>query len=225
LPGLTESKCLLTLIFMVTPRSNRKAQIIQAALAVAADVGASRITAQAIADRVGIAQPTVFRHFKSVDAIFEAALDTVAEEMALNLAAVLSDQAPADQRLKTLIQRQLQFVAARRGMPRLLFSERLQLENPVLRERVLNVMRGFGERVAGLIEEGAASGRFRSDLDAAQTARLVIALIQGLVLRWSLSGFTFPLDDPKQAEAVWNLLWPALAAGTPKQTGKTRRKT
>lgn len=203
----------------------------QAALEVAAEQGVSRITAQSIADRVGIAQPTVFRHFSSVDAIFEAVLDSIHGAMVANLAPVFADQSPPDRRLKHLIARQLRFIAARRGMPRLLFSERLHLDNPRLRERLLKVMGQFGEHVAKLLDEGVAQGVFRRDLDTEQTVRLLIALVQGLVLRWSLSGFTFALDGDEQVEAVWNLMWPALApTPTPspvkgaQQTKRTTRR-
>ncbi|MEE4297303.1 MAG: TetR/AcrR family transcriptional regulator C-terminal domain-containing protein, partial [Wenzhouxiangella sp.] len=53
-------------------------------------------------------------------------------------------------------------------------------------------------------------GTFRSDLEVEQTARLILAMIQGLVMRWSIHDFEF--DLPAQADVIWRLLEPALAS-------------
>lgn len=85
----------------------RKAEIIQGALDIASEAGVTRVTTQAIADRVGIAQPTVFRHFKTRDAIFMAALEWVSGNVFRLLEADMLRNAPADERLKTFLKRQL----------------------------------------------------------------------------------------------------------------------
>jgi len=66
---------------MGKPQEQRKKEIIQATLDLTADLGIKRVTTQAIADRVGIAQPTVFRHFKTRDDIFSAVIGWIAENL------------------------------------------------------------------------------------------------------------------------------------------------
>ncbi len=187
----------------------RKSEIIEAALEVAADQGVGRATTQAIADRVGIAQPTVFRHFRTRDAIFEAAIGWVGEALFKALSGLFQGEAPPDERLRELIRRQLGFISQRRGIPRLLFSDRLHLENPGLRRAVMRLMERYTERVSGLLREGIREGRFRADLDPDETARLLISLVQGLVARWSLSDFAFDLES--EGEPLWRLLWRGMA--------------
>lgn len=193
---------------MNKPHEERKSEIIEATLEISADRGVGGATTQAIADRVGIAQPTIFRHFKSRDAIFEAAVGGIAEALFRTISGLFEGYEPADVRLRELIRRQLRFIGRRRGVPRLLFSDRLHMEIPALRRAVLGVMDRYVEAVAGLIEEGIWEGRFRSDLDPRETARLLISLIQGLVVRWSLSEFAFDLED--EAESIWRILGPGL---------------
>lgn len=186
----------------------RREEIVQAVLDLAAERGVKQVTTQAIAERVGIAQPTIFRHFKTRDAILHAALEWIGKSMLAALAPILAGGGPADERLRRLLGRQLRFISRRKGMPRLLFSERLHLEDPQLKAVVLRVMEAYRERVTGLLREGMAEGCFRADLDADETARLIVALMQGLVMRWSLTDFALPLAE--QDEAIWRLLAPAL---------------
>jgi TetR/AcrR family transcriptional regulator len=188
----------------------RREEIIQAVLELAAEQGVRQLSAQAIADRVGIAQPTVFRHFKTRDAILHAVMESVGTAMLAVATVVLAGRGPADQRLRQLLQRQLEFISRRRGVPRVLFSERLHHEDPQLKAVVRRVMDNYTGKVAALVAAGQAEGSFNAQLEPRETAIMIVALIQGLVMRWSISDFA--LDLEAQGEAVWRLLSPVLLA-------------
>lgn len=187
----------------------RQAEIIQGALEVASEQGLGNVTTQAIADRVGIAQPTIFRHFKNRDAIFRAAMETIAGALFKALEGIFVAEVPADVRLQRMLERQLKFVAKQRGVPRLLFSDRLHLEDPELKATVRRIMSEYTDRLAGIVADGVASGRFRPDLEAESTARFIAATIQGVLMRWSISDFSFSLEQ--EARPLWEFLWRGLA--------------
>ncbi len=189
---------------MGKPHEERKQEIIEAAMELAAEQGVKRVTTQAIADRVGIAQPTVFRHFKTRDAIFASAIDFIASNLFLALEAVFTSREPADVRLQQLIKRQLTFISKNKGLPRLLFSDRLHLESPALKAAVQKVMSRYVSRVAAIIRDGQENGCFRADLDADESGRYVAALIQGLIMRWSIFDFSFDLAD--ESDGLWRFI-------------------
>ncbi|WP_303908626.1 TetR/AcrR family transcriptional regulator [Thiohalomonas denitrificans] len=193
---------------MGKPTEQRRQEIIEATLELAGERGVKKVTTQAIADKVKIAQPTVFRHFKSRDAIFSAAIGFIAERLFQVLEGDFAGRAPADQRLQQLIRRQLVFVGSARGLPRLLFSDRLHLESPQLKRTVRTVMERYIARIEALLQEGVESGLFRSDLAPGAVASWIAALIQGLVMRWSIYDFEFPLEE--HADELWAFLEPAL---------------
>ncbi|NEZ02706.1 TetR family transcriptional regulator [Wenzhouxiangella sp. XN201] len=186
----------------------RREEIVQAVIHLAAEKDGGQITAQAIADRVGIAQPTVFRHFKTRDRILEAVIEWIARQLLGVVGSVAAGTGPADERLRQLLEQQLSFIAKHRGLPRLLFSERLHQENTHLKRSVGRIMEAYSNTVADLLRDGVASGVFRPDLDADETARLILAMIQGLVMRWSIHDFDFEL--PNESASLWRLLEPAL---------------
>ncbi|WP_428609647.1 TetR/AcrR family transcriptional regulator [Sedimenticola sp.] len=185
---------------MGKPTETRRAEIIESALAVAAEQGVAAVTTQAIADRVGIAQSTIFRHFRSRDEIFFAAINWLGANMLQTLEPCFSGAGPADERLRKLIQTQLEYVSKNKGLPRILFSDRLHLESPELKQNVQRVMRNFTSRVAQLLQEGMESGRFDNMLDPETTARQLVMLIQGLLMRWSV--FDFDFDLVSEAESL-----------------------
>lgn len=188
----------------------RKAEIIQSALEIASEDGVAKVTTQAIADHVGIAQPTIFRHFKTRDAIFRAALEWVAGNVFKLLEADMLNNSPADERLKTFLNRHLFLLSKKKGVPRILFSDRLHNEDPALKETVQRIMGRLTERLTILLQEGVDGGQFDPGINTEETARMIVALIQGSVMRWSIFDYDYPLTE--QADCIWNLVWPAIRA-------------
>jgi AcrR family transcriptional regulator len=189
---------------MGKPHKERKLEIIQSTLALAAELGVKKVTTQAIADRVGVAQATIFRHFKTRDSIFSDAIEWLAGQLFKTLSGCFSSDAPPDQRLQQLIGKQLRFISEHKGLPRLLFSDRLHLESPVLKKAIQKIMTRYTREVAKLIQEGIDSDLFRADLDAGKTAYHIAALMQGLVMRWSIYDFNFDLEQ--EADEVWDFI-------------------
>lgn len=193
---------------MGKPHEERKQEIIEATMELSVEKGLKKLTTQAIADRVGIAQPTIFRHFKSRDEIFAAVINWVGDSLFKVVGGLFSSTGPADERLHQLILKQLSFMNKHRAIPRVLFSDRLHLESPKLKAVVQKMMDGYVQSVTQLLEQGVREGAFRSDLDAEMAARYIAALIQGLVMRWSVYEFNFSLE--KEAEPLWQFLWPSI---------------
>ncbi len=193
---------------MGKPHEERRKEIVQATMDLAAEQGIKRVTTQAIADRVGIAQPTVFRHFKTRDAIFSAVIGWIAENLFKAISSGLNPDEQADEQLRKLIQRQLGFINKHRAIPKVLFSDFLHLESPKLKTSLQEVMNRYIKRVTQLLQQGKESGVFNKDLDVDQTARYIAALILGLVLRWSVYELNFSLED--EAESIWLFLQPVL---------------
>lgn len=71
--------------------------------------------------------------FKAREAIFSAALSWIVENMFAAVGPHFTTDEPADIRLHAIITTQLDFVSKNRGLPRLLFSDRLHMESEELK--------------------------------------------------------------------------------------------
>lgn len=193
---------------MGKPQEQRRKEIVQATMELTAERGIKSVSTQAIADKVGIAQPTVFRHFKTRDDIFAAVIGWIAENLSKAILSGTNPEDTPDEQLRKLLQSQLSFINKHRAVPKILFSDLLHLESPKLKALLQELMNGYINRVTQLLEQGKENGLFRKELDADQTARYIAALIQGLLIRWSVYEFNFSLE--KEAQSIWNFLQPVL---------------
>ncbi|MDO8282084.1 MAG: TetR/AcrR family transcriptional regulator [Thermodesulfovibrionia bacterium] len=194
---------------MGKPHEERKEEIIKKTLELAAEEGITRLTTQIIADRVGIAQSTIFKHFKTRDDIFSAAIKWISGQIFSLLEQKTSVESTTPmERLHYLINRHLALVSKHRGLPRLLFSDRLHQESPHLKKAAQEIITRYITLVSDIIREGIKEGQFRNDADPEETARCFIALLQGAIVRWSIFDFSFPIE--KEGEVLWRFLWSSL---------------
>jgi AcrR family transcriptional regulator len=171
----------------------RKSEIVEATLRLADRVGPDRLTTGQIAQALGLTQAALFRHFPKKQDLWEAVAARIGEKFRQRWLAI--ERGPADPlaRLRGIVAAQLKLIQSTPAIPAILFSRELHVENQRLRAIFAEFMTNFHHRIERLIDAGQRDGEFGADIEAKDAAFLVIGLIQGLVLRWSLSGRSFDL--------------------------------
>ncbi|RME14683.1 MAG: TetR/AcrR family transcriptional regulator [Alphaproteobacteria bacterium] len=176
---------------------DRRAEIVETALRLAAEVGPDRVTTQRLADAIGITQPAIFRHFPSKAAIWEA----VAERIVADLAHAhrhgqesVAGKDPLD-RLRHLVTHHFHHISKNPAVPAILFSSELHAAHPELREKFAALLAERRAGFAAMLREAEAAGLHRAGLVVEDAAHLVMATIHGLSARWILEGRGFDLVE------------------------------
>lgn len=170
-------------------------EILKAALRLAGKMGPDRLTTGTVAQAVGLTQPAIFRHFSKKEELWDAVADHIGKMMEAGWAESARTGGTPAQRLRSLVATQLHLIQTTPAIPAILFSRELHSRNAALRKALFGLMKRFHDLVAQSIAEARDTGEFRDDLDPDDAAFLVIGLIQGLALRWSLSGRAFGLVE------------------------------
>lgn len=173
---------------------HRKAEIVLTMLQLADELGPDRLTTKAVAEAVGLTQPAIFRHFPTKQALWAAVAKEITGKMTSAWVKVFENNAIPQDRLKGLILVQLQQIEASPAIPAILFSRELHVENDALRQSVLSLMAQLTGNLSAELVKGQNAGVMRKDIAAEDGAFLLVSLIQGLAIRWSLSGKSFDLQ-------------------------------
>lgn len=177
------------------PAEERRAVIVETVLVLAAEGNPSKITTAAIADRMGLTQGALFRHFPSKDAIWEAVMMWVSERL-LERAdqASLSASNPLEG-LEAVFSAHISFISEYPGVPGIFFGELQRgVESPA-RKQAGHLMEKYGGRILRLLDEGKKTGAIDRNIDTRTAAAFFIGIIQGLVLQSHISG---PADSVKR---------------------------
>ncbi len=173
------------------PAAERKKEIVDTAIRLAAECGPDRLTTESLAKEIGISQPAIFRHFPAKSDIWEAVGERICTLMGES-SQLIEATGPAD-RLRKMMTAQLSFIESTPAVPAILFSRELHSENEKLRAFFSGLMAQRQKKLSELFTNGIESGEFNENINADDAAYLVLALIQGLAMRWSLNNRNFDL--------------------------------
>lgn len=208
-PGRVElSELALTYLprAVAAPADQRRQQAIEALLALAWERAPSSIRTAEIAERMGVTQPALFRHFPTKEALWQAALEHITSLSWQRIEALNQSwpggNGPSCSLVAALLRSHALLVSERPGVARLLLHE-LQNPNPSEGRAVVErFLAGFRALLAQ---------RLKPLPDPELLANVLLAQLQGLVLQGLLAGDLSPL--PGQLEAVLPLLLPGLVEG------------
>ncbi len=167
--------------------ATRRSEIARTALALAFEVGPAGVSTGMIADRLGISQPALYKHYRNKRDIWAGIGDDVAARIAANAARVQSADCSPAERIRMQVLDHLRLIETIPALPDIMLLRDRDESLVPLRDRVLAAMSGFRAGLAALVAEASASGQFSRGIDPNDAASLLMGLIQNLVLRMTLS--------------------------------------
>ncbi len=179
---------------------DRQQEIVEAVLKLTAERGVESITTGLVADRLGLTQGAIFRHFPNKEALWVAVLEWL--KIRLGDLFARREPDPLDE-LERIFLAYLRFIHEYPAMPRLVFSDTFHHTYPSLHVQVREMVADCETRLERLIREAVAVGQARSGHEAA-AAKLLLASIQGLAFQSAILGL---VQDPRALGPHLFSLW------------------
>ena len=159
-----------------------------AVVELAGEQNPSGITTAAIAERMGLTQGAIFRHFPNKDAILQAVMAWATERLMSRIEKAVGAESSPLAALESMFMAHVGFVTEYPGIPRMIFGELQSANETAPKRMVQTLIRRYAERIHQLIEQGKSSGELDAELDAQASATLFIGTLQGLVMQSLLAG-------------------------------------
>jgi len=166
----------------------RQREIVAAVLLLARERGPDAITTQAIADRIGVTQGALFRHFPDKEAIWLAVFVWVRASLGAVFAKAIEKPASPLGKIEAAFLAHVAFIAANPGVPRVMFHELQYPGDSPVRAEVRAMLTTYRKRLALLFTQAKAAGELPADLDITLAPVLFIGAVQGLVIQSALAG-------------------------------------
>lgn len=170
------------------PADERRTITVESVVELAGSQNPSEITTAAIAKHMNLTQGALFRHFPNKEAIWQAAMEWVAERLLARVDRAAKGIESPLAAMEAMFMSHIQFVVEHPGVPRMMFGELQHAEPTPAKRMVQTLIRRYGERLNRLIEQGKASGELSPTLDNEAAAALFIGMIQSLVMQSLLAG-------------------------------------
>ena len=186
------------------PTAERQRQIAAAALRIISTQGVRRLTAAALADEVGIADGTIFRHFKNKEAIVSAAIDLFESTLDATFPPPIDEPL---ERLGVFVVNRLTLVRKNPLLLRLAFNERLaEAAGPTGAARVEQLVQRSMAFIRDCLEQAQQRGQVTSDTPLTLLVWMVIGVVRGAATH---AAHGVHNEDPlssASADQVWHAL-------------------
>lgn len=181
-------------------KPQRKVEILQAVMHLLEEGG--KVTTAALAERMGLSEAALYRHFRGKDAIFQSLVDYVEDHLLQPAGKVLHESEPRLEELGHLFEYHLRFLADHPGLCRIFLLEGLTLEAPALGERMVLVMRKYTTQIKQILRRCQAAGNLAEEVPVETAAAILVGMVQSRALRYVMSGFK---ESPHHEwEAAWH---------------------
>ncbi|HNX47971.1 MAG TPA: helix-turn-helix domain-containing protein [Methanomassiliicoccales archaeon] len=169
---------------------DRRSQILDAALVIVHTKGIHSLTLREIADRVGVSEAALFRHFKGKEDIVDSLASMVFEENQF----FPRGEGPWEA-LENMLTWQLEKFQKNPMHTSILFQEDIFREFPSVKERFDLRRSSRSSLISQLIREGKSSNVFTSDVDPDAFSLLFMGGLRLAVLEWRHSNFSYDLRE------------------------------
>lgn len=187
----------------ILPAEERRELTVETVVDLAAEQNPNDITTAAIAERMGVTQGALFRHFPNKEAILQSVVSWVSERLLARVDEAIASSSQPEAALEAVFMVHIGFVSKHPGAPRLLFGELQRRGDSAPKRLVIELMKGYRERLMKVMAEGQLKGAFDPDLDLDAAAISFIGSIQGLVMQSLMTGQVSNLR--RQAQRVFPL--------------------
>lgn len=168
--------------------AERKELTIETVVELAAEQNPAEITTTAIAQRMGLTQGALFRHFASKDALLEATMQWVSRRLLDRVDRAAAKTSCPLAALEAMFMAHTSFVARHPGVPRLLFGELQRPGKTLIKSMVETLLQEYSQRLQAHLQQGIERGVFYQQLNTQAAASLYIGSIQALVIQSTVSG-------------------------------------
>jgi TetR/AcrR family transcriptional regulator len=190
---------------------SRKQQIVEIVLELVAARGTEAVSAQVVADAIGVTQPAVFRHFPTKEAMWLAVMDWLEERLVSIYSA--TDKDAGEPGLIVLSRMFLGHVELIEGYPalaKLVFADHLRLQYPSLQARFGRIHQAYLARLSAVIDRAKADSVVARSLASKDAATMFLSLIQGLGFQFAVA--RLPIELMPEAEGILAIYLQAITA-------------
>lgn len=186
---------------------SRKQQILQALAEMLEEGAGQKITTARLAERVGVSEAALYRHFPSKARMFEGLIEFIEETVFTRINRILDEEERAVPRTQAVLYLLLAFAERNPGMCRILAGDALAGEIDRLRDRVAQFYERVDLQLKQIIRESGLLEEMTTPLEPAVASNLLLAVVEGRIAQYVRSHFE------KKPTDHWEDQWGALVAG------------
>ncbi|AIF97242.1 MAG TPA: nucleoid occlusion factor SlmA [Alteromonas australica] len=171
-------------------KTNRRAQILQALAGMLETNAGQRITTAKLAEKVGVSEAALYRHFPSKARMFEGLIEFIEETLFTRINKIVNEEKDSAARCQLILHLILGFAEKNPGITRILNGDALMGEQDRLRARIAKLYERLETQMKQVLRERKLREGKTLSAEEEVIANLMICYVDGRINLYIRSGFT-----------------------------------
>jgi AcrR family transcriptional regulator len=185
----------------------RKKEIVDIAWDLITQHGAGSITIKNIAQKAGISEAAIYRHYEDKHAILMALLDNFEKHIMESLDHPIKAHKNPLLKLKEIMKTHLIFTEKQQRVMFAITAESIHFNDDELRKKILRVIENYKERIKDILKDARRQGLVRKNVNLDSVSFVFFGLIEAAIIRYALTNYTVPPIEK------FNTLWQVFLNG------------
>ena len=169
--------------------SERQHQIIEATQSLITSKGMEFVTIDAIAEKVGLTEGAIYKHFRSKREILTLLIDSIEQNLMETLVNSKQVGDSSLDHLGRILVAHLNDVEDRRAVSFIIISEAIAFDGIFMSDRVSLMLNNYLDFIKNVVDEGIKDRSIRPDVDIGAAANTFLGMIQIVATLWSLDAY------------------------------------
>ncbi|MGC8866001.1 MAG: TetR/AcrR family transcriptional regulator [Bacteroidales bacterium] len=180
---------------MRLPTEIRQEQIKQAVLDIIYTDGLKNLSTRMLAQRIGMSEGAIFRHFPTKQDIILSILSDVQKDFISSLRAIANSNEEPEVRLKNFLCQTINYLVENKGITLLMFSEASHNNDPELKSKLQQIFNSQKKLISKIFLDGIALGKWDESIPVESLAMLYMGIPVSFNIELVLSGGEFHSEN------------------------------
>jgi TetR/AcrR family transcriptional regulator len=177
-------------------KTSRRDQILQVLAQMLQENPGGRITTATLAEKVGVSEAALYRHFPSKARMFEGLINFIDTTLFSRINRIISEESSVLNQCEKILFLTLTFAERNPGITRVLNGDALAGEPERLRAQVSQIFERLETQLKQLMREAEAREGLRTQQTTTATANLLLAYTEGKISQYIRTDFKrLPTED------------------------------
>jgi len=179
--------------------TERQEEIIHTAINLIATKGIQGLTLKNLAKAIGISEPAIYRHYDNKIEILVSIMDYFSSTARLIFQREMQTSASSITKIETIFDNHFTAFSETPALVAVIFSEEIFRNEPLLSQKIREVMESNSMAIRQILTEGQQSGEINGNLDKAHLTVIIMGSLRLLIKQWQMADYSYDLRERGQA--------------------------
>lgn len=169
----------------------RQQEIIDVSLELISTTGIQGFTIKNLAKKIGISEPAIYRHYENKISILLAILDYFKSRSESLFVKQVNEADSSLVRIEKIFQGHFNAFEKTPSLVNVIFSEEIFRNEPILQEKITDIMDRNSGVIKAIVAEGQARGEIKAEIESKYLTLIILGSLRMMVKRWQMGDKSF----------------------------------